>query len=238
VRRRAVRKVFRVAAGCGSAGENGLLIGRQVPIEEASTCAGDEPIVIASRAHGTLGKDALIVAETHAQMGRSTISKRRSVLLGDCTIESHDINEQANRCRLRGIMTSLLSPSFDRLELRGERPALAAVGRHLDLADAAFARPGQARDLIEAGSLHRQKNSNSLRSQRSPIIYGAPLDGRSRARLSRCDAGEGSTSWVSVSFTESSIRLVTAVATVTTETAATVKPAGQGSEALIARTER
>jgi hypothetical protein len=76
------------------------------------------------------------------------------------------------------------------------------------------------------------------RWQRSPIIYGAPLDGRSRARLSRCDAGEGSTSWVSVSFTESSIRLVTAVAAVTTETAAAVKPAGQGSEALIARTER
>src|SRR3954463_5554380 len=40
-----------------------------------------------------------------------------------------------------------------RLLQRRRRPAAAAVGGHLDLADAALPRPGEAGDLVEAGTL-------------------------------------------------------------------------------------
>jgi hypothetical protein len=46
---------------------------------------------------------------------------------------------------------------------------------------------------------------------------GLPGQSNSRARSSRCEAADSSTSWVSVNFTESSIRLVTASAAATTE---------------------
>ena len=49
----------------------------------------------------------------------------------------------------------------DRALQRRRRPALAAVGRDLDLADAAVARPGEAGDLVEARALQREARATA-----------------------------------------------------------------------------
>jgi hypothetical protein len=77
----------------------------------------------------------------------------------------------------------------------------------------------------------------SLRSLATTLPAAPPVsfDGRSRARSSRCDAADSSTTWVSVSFTGSSIRLVTATAAVITEAPQRRETGGGAPEAVNAQ---
>ena len=89
-------KLEHAAVGRGRAVQDGLLVGREAPIEEASAGAVDECVMLASGPHRALGEHPLIVGEADAEIRSGAISKRGGFPIGNRAVEHRLLFDREN----------------------------------------------------------------------------------------------------------------------------------------------